>query len=118
MVAPFRMDEQVTIEQRPVSRDPVYNTELDGDEGWVVLADHVWAWVQDELPRQAESEVNGVRISLRKTRLRIRVDDRVAMDMRVTLHGRGDRVMRILLGPALLDDRRHMEMMLEDFGHG
>ena len=115
MTAAFRMDEQVTIEQRVVGQDPTYGTEI---EVWETVVDRAWCWARDELPRIAESTTNGVRSLLRKTRLRIWADDRVAMEMRATLHDRGDRVMRVTLGPALLDGRRHMEFMLEEFGHG
>ena len=116
MTAPFRLDEQVTIEQRSILRDPEYGTET---EQWDVIADHIWANAQDILPsRNAESTTNGLATVLTRTRLRIRIDDRIAPEMRVTLHDRSGRQMKIKAGPALLDDRRHVEFMLEGFGHG
>lgn len=115
MAAPFRMDEQCTIEQRKVERDPDYGTEV---EDWEVVADKVWCNAQDQLPSRGESITNGLATSVTRTRLRIQVDDRITTEMRVTLHGKRDRVMQIIAGPALLDDRRHAEFMLEGNSHG
>lgn len=117
MTAPFRLDDQVSIEQRTVARDPDYGTEV---ESWEVLADHIWANVQDQLPSRAESTANGMATAVTRTRLRIQVDPRVTPAMRVTLHGAffRDRVMQIIAGPALLDDCRHVEFMLEGYSHG
>jgi head-tail adaptor len=118
MTAPFRLDEQVTIEQRTTVKDPDYGTDIPGSEGWEVVADHVWANVQDQLPSRAESTSNGLTTAPTRSRLRIQNDSRINAAMRVTLHGKGDRVMQIIAGPALLDDRRHVEFMLEGFKIG
>ena len=115
MAAPFRKDDQVTIEQRTVARDPEYGSEI---EAWVVVADRICANVQDALPSRGESVTNGLVTAMTRTRLRIDIDDRITTAMRVTLHGRGDRVMQIVAGPALLDDRRNMELMLEGYKNG
>lgn len=116
MTAPFRLDEQVTIEQRAMARDPDYGTEI---ETWIVVADRIWANVQDVLPaRSAESATNGMLTGITRARLRIRIDDRINGAMRATLHGKGNRLMQIVAGPALLDDRRHVEFMLEGSSHG
>jgi len=115
MTAPFRLDEQVTIEQRTKQKDPEYGTST---EAWVAVADHVWANVQDQLPSRGESTTNGVAMAVTRTRLRIQVDHRITSAMRVILHGKRDRVMEIIAGPAELDDRRHMEFMLEGYSHG
>jgi head-tail adaptor len=113
MTAPFRLDEQVTIEQRTVARDPDYGTEV---ESWAVVAEKAWCNAQDQLPSRGESTANGAVTSVTRTRLRIQVDDRITTAMRATLHGKADRVMQIVAGPALLDDRRHIEFMLEGYG--
>lgn len=115
MTAPFRLDEQVTIEQRTAARDPDFGTEIEGAGAWVVVADHAWANTQDMLPSRGESSANGLVTSMARTRLRIQIDDRITSAMRVTLHSKGDRLMQIVAGPALLDDRRHIEFMLESF---
>jgi head-tail adaptor len=116
MTAPFRLDEQVTIEQRTAQRDPDFGTVLVGADGWEVLADHIWANVQDILPsRGGEANASGLVTTAARSRLRIKTDSRVETGMRVTLHGRGDRIMVIIAGPAQLDDRRHDEFMLDSF---
>jgi head-tail adaptor len=118
MTAPFRKDEQVTIERRTTARDPDYGTEIEGAGGWEIVADHIWANVQDHLPSRGENTANGMVTGVTRTRLRIDIDDRITTAMRVTLHGKGDRVMQIIAGPAQLDDRRNAEWMLEGYSHG
>lgn len=118
MTAPYRKDEQVTIERRTAARDPDYGTEIPGDGGWEIVADHIWANVQDQLPSRGETTANGMVTAVTRTRLRIGLDDRITTAMRVTLHGKGNRLMQIVAGPALLDDRRNVEFMLEGYSHG
>ena len=113
MTAPFRRDELVTIEQRTATRDPDFGAEV---ESYTLVADGVWAYVQDILPlARSDAAVHGLDVALTRARLRIPVDGRVLPGMRVTLHGRGERQMKIIAGPSLLDDRRHAEYLLEGF---
>lgn len=118
MAAPVRLDEQVTIEQRTVQRDPEYGNPIEGSEGWEVVAENIWANCQDVLPSRGESTANGLQTAVTRTRLRIQIDWRITSAMRVTLHDKGDRRMQITTDAALLDDRRHMEFMLEGYSHG
>lgn len=111
MAAPFRKDEQVTVACRAGS-NPVTGRPL---HSWEIVAANVWANVQDLLPSRGEQVSNGLRLATRQTRLRIDCSIGVELDMRVTLHGRGDRVMRVSTEPALMDDRRHYEIMLEAY---
>lgn len=113
MTAPFRLDEQVTIEQRTVGRDPDYGTPI---ESWEVVAPEIWCNAQDQLPSRGESTTNGVAVAVTRTRLRIQIDHRITPAMRVILHGKRNRVMQIIAGPAELDDRRHIEFVLEGYG--
>lgn len=115
MTARFRLDEQITIEQRTAEKDPEYGTEI---ETWVPVASALWANAQDQLPSRGESTSNGMATAVTRTRLRIQNDSRITTAMRVVLHGKGDRIMQIIAGPALLDDRRHVEFMLEGYSHG
>ena len=113
MKATFTLDDKVTIERPTKVRDPAYNTLV---EGWELVAENIWANAQDVLPRRGETVANGLATSARSTRLRVRKHHQLAPEMRVTLHGRfGDRVMRIVSGPALLDDRDHIQCMLEGY---
>jgi len=118
MTAAFRLDEQVTIEARTVERDPDYGTDIEGSAAWVPVAIAIWANAQDQLPSRGESTSNSVATAVTRTRLRIQNDARITTAMRVTLHGKAGRVMQIIAGPALLDDRRHVEFMLEGYSHG
>lgn len=118
MTAAYRKDEQVTIEQRTSARDPEYGTEIPDSQGWEIVADHVWANVQDQLPSRGEATANGLTTAVTRTRLRIELDEQITAAMRVTLHNRGDRVMQIVAGPAELDNRRDVEFILEGYSHG
>jgi head-tail adaptor len=114
MAIPFKCDELVTIESPPAI-DPAT-----GELGatWTIVAANYWANAQDVLPSRSESVEHGLRIGVLRTRLRMRVDDAITATMRVTLHNKGDRVMQIIAGPSLLDDREHMEFMLEAYSNG
>lgn len=112
MAIPFKCDEKVTVERMVAGTDPDYGTPT---EAWEVVADHYWANVQDVLPSRAESTENGLRIGVQRTRLRMSGAEGITATMRVTLHSHGDRVMQIIAGPALLDDRVHTEFLLEGY---
>lgn len=112
MAAPFRLDEQVTIERKTTATDPDYGTPVDA---WEIVADHIWANVQDVLPSRAEKVTNGLQVATQQARLRIRKQHQVTSAMRVTLHNRGDKIMQIIAGPAQMDDRMHQECMIEAY---
>lgn len=112
MVAPFICDEKVTIEHDLGGRDPVYNTST---PNWVPLLQRYWANVQDELPSRAETTENGREKRVHRARLRMQGAGAVTGKMRAVLHSRGDMVMQIIAGPALLDDRVHYEFRLESY---
>lgn len=112
MAAPFKCDEKVSIEHDIGGRHPEFNTQI---ENWVVLLDRYWANVQDELPSRAEGVENGLRTSTQKSRLRMQSAGAVTGKMRAVLHSRGDKIMQIVAGPAMLDDRVHYEFRLEAY---
>lgn len=111
MAAPFKCDEKVTVESPPTI-DPA--TGLLGT-AWTLVASRYWANAQDVLPSRAESTENGLRTAKMLTRLRMPGASAFTAAMRVTLHGHGDRVMQIISGPVLLDDRIHYEYLLESY---
>jgi SPP1 family predicted phage head-tail adaptor len=113
MAAPFMLDTKVTIERKTADQDPDYGTPI---EAWTPVASRIWANVQDVLPSRAERTTNGLQVASQQARLRIRKQHQVTPDMRVILHGRDDKVMQIIAGPALLDDRMHQEFMIEATG--
>lgn len=115
MAAPFKCDEKVTIEQLVGELDPEYGTEV---KTWVPLLVRYWANVQDELSSRAEDTENGLRTGVQRSRLRMQGAKAVTAEMRAILHNRGDRIMQIIAGPALLNDRVHNEFRLESYSNG
>lgn len=115
MAALVRLNERASIQQRVPSRDPDYGTESDT---WVTVAERIWCEAQDVLPSRAEKVENGRKVATSSTRFRIRRQIQIAPEMRVILHGKGDRVMQVIAGPAHLDDKTHVECMLEGYGDG
>lgn len=112
MAAPFICDEKVTIEHDIGGRGGRHNAHV---EQWVPLLSRYWANVQDELPSRAESVENGREKCVRRSRLRMQGASAVTGKMRAVLHSRGDLIMQIIAGPALLDDRVHYEFRLESY---
>lgn len=111
MTAPFKCDEKVTIQHDIGGIEDAYGTL----ENWVPLLVRYWANVQDVLPSRAESTSNGLRQGVQRSRLRMQGAGGVTLKMRAVLHNRGDQVMQIIAGPAMLDDRVHFEFQLEAF---
>lgn len=112
MTAPFKCDEKVTIERNIGTAEDVYGTV---QESWEPFLVDYWANVQDALPGRAESTANGLRKGVTQAWMRIQGAAAVTLDMRVVLHNRGDKVMQIISGPAMLNDRMHYEFALEDY---
>lgn len=110
MAAPFACDEKVTIQHDTGTSVDSYGAHV---PAWTTLLDNYWANVQDILPSRAESTANGLAMGVQQSRLRMPGAGTVTATMRAVLHNRGDRVMQIIAGPALLDDRVHYEFMLE-----
>lgn len=114
-MATVRLNERATIERRVAEQDPLYGTPT---QTWTAVASRIWVEVQDVLPSRAESTENGARLGVKRARLRLRMQIPITADSRVVLHTRGDRVMQVISGPALLDDKLHVECMIEEVGNG
>jgi SPP1 family predicted phage head-tail adaptor len=112
MMPAVRLNERATIEQRAMTRDPDYGTEI---EAWEPVATRIWCEAQDVLPSRAEKVQDGRKVVTSSTRLRIRRQIPIAPEMRVILHGKGDRIMQVVAGPAQMDDKKHVECMLEGY---
>lgn len=113
MAAPFKCDEKVTIEHNIGGVDPVYGTAV---ANWQPLLARYWANVEDELPSRAEDAANGIETRALRSRLRMQGAGAVTGEMRAVLHSRGNRVMGIIAGPSMLNDRTHYEFKLEAYG--
>lgn len=112
-----RLNERASIQQAPPGRD-AYGRKVPASGDWPTVAERIWVEVQDVLPSRGEQSENGVRKSARQARLRLRKQIPIAADSRVILHGRGDRIMQVIAGPALLDDKTHVECMIEEVTNG
>lgn len=112
MVAPFRCDDQVTIEHDVGVTEDSYGKII---PNWQPLFTRYWANLQDLLSSRAETTSNGKEQAIQRTRLRMRRNAGITKTMRVKLHSRGDSIMQIIAGPALLDDRLHEEWILEGY---
>lgn len=117
MAAPVRLNERCTIQQRPAGKD-AYGRKVSNAGAWLDVAVNVWCEVQDVLPSRGEQSENGVKTASKQARFRLRKQILIAADMRVVLHGRGGKIMQVIAGPALLDDKTHVECMLEEVGSG
>ncbi|WP_404711489.1 head-tail adaptor protein [Sphingomonas sp. MMS24-J13] len=101
------LDRELRIE-RPVADDSFDGA---GSGAWALVAT-VWASVQDALPSRGERLADGVNVSARPARVRIRFRDDVTPNMRFVL---GTRIMQIIAGPAELGRRDGLEFMVEEY---
>ena len=100
-------DRRITLLQQMVVKDTVYNT---SQNRWIPVA-HIWAQIQDMLPSRAERVAEGIALSRRPARLRIRWRSGITTDMRISYAGR---MFQIVSGPAEIGRREVMEMMIEE----
>ncbi|WP_225782665.1 head-tail adaptor protein [Xenophilus sp. Marseille-Q4582] len=108
-----QLDKQIRIERFTETRDPDYNTPI---KTWETFAE-VWAQVQDVLPSKAETLQEGVEVTERPSRVRMRWLPGIAPDMRVVIVGVGepDRITEIVAGPAELGRREGIELQVKAF---
>ncbi len=92
---------------------PVAGIGLDdaGSGKWEPVCE-VAANVQDSLPSRGERLADGVNISARPARVRIRYRTGISSEMRFVM---GERVMQIISGPAEIGFREALEFMVEDY---
>ena len=117
MAAPVRLNERASIQQPPAGRD-AYGRKAPASADWPTVAERIWVEVQDVLPSRAERSENGARVAATQARLRLRRQIPITAESRVVLHGRGDRIMQVIAGPAPLDDKTHVECMIEEVRNG
>jgi SPP1 family predicted phage head-tail adaptor len=105
------MDTRVRIEQKSVTQDSTYGTEV---ITWIPLAT-VWAEVTDVLPsrQQAEQTREQLQVATQRTRIRMRYRTDVDSTMRCVI---GGIVWQIVSGPAEIGDRHtYMELVAERY---
>ena len=92
---------------------PVADGALDGagSGSWDDVGE-VWAEVQGAPPSRGERLADGISVSQRPARVRIRYRDDVTSDMRFVM---GGRIMQIVGGPAELGRREALEFMVVEY---
>lgn len=99
--------------RRLVIERPVADDSFDGaGSGVWVKVSGAWAEVQDVLPSRGEKLADGITITNRPARVRMRYRTDVDTSMRLVM---GARVMQIISGPAEIGFREEVEFMVEDY---
>jgi head-tail adaptor len=101
------LDRRIRIERQK----PDTSTDGAGSGTWE-LVDEVPANIQDALPSRTERLTDGINISARPARVRMRWRPDLTSAMRFV---EGDRIMQIISGPAELGRRDGLEFMVEDY---
>lgn len=113
------MDKYVRLER------PTPDTALDGaGSGTWELVEETWAEIEDMLPSRGERLAEGIRITTRPARVRIRYRSDLTPAMRL-VHGANvvddtvdysaARIMQIVTLPAELGRRERMEFLVEEY---
>lgn len=108
------MDTRVRIEQKSVTQDPTYGTDI---VTWVPLIT-VWAEVVDVLPsrQQAEQTRAQLQVATQRSRVRMRYRTDVDSSMRCVI---GGLMHHIVSGPAEIGDRHSLsEVIVERYSSG
>lgn len=102
------LDRRITLLARSAGRDPKYNTP---SGAWAPVAENIAANVQDFLPSKGERVAEGINITSRPVRIRIRYRAGVTSAMRVQF---GARTLEIVAGPAELGRRDGLEFVAQE----
>ena len=103
------LDTRIRIEQRVVPNAPAADDA--GAQEWELFG-NAWAQVQDVLPSRGERVADGVTLSNRPARIRMRFRSEINSDMRIVI---GSRILQIVAGPAMLGRREWLELMAEEY---
>lgn len=99
------------IEQRSVTQDAVYGTEL---VTWTTLAT-VWCAVQDELPSKSEAVKQGLAVASQRARIRMRYRTGIDSSMRIVIIRATESTWQIVGGPAILGNKDGLELVVEKY---
>lgn len=92
-------DRRIQILRRATVQDATYLTET---VTWTTFAT-VWASIQDMLPSRADRVPEGISLSSRPARIRLRYIGGITNDMRIRA---GDQLFQIVAGPAQIGGRQ------------
>ena len=103
------LDTRVRIEQKSVSQDQDYGTDI---VTWTHLAT-VWAEVQDALPSRSEAVKMGLAVATRQTRVRIRYRSDLDSSMRLVIWRPDPEVYEVVGGPSEIGRHEYSEIVVE-----
>lgn len=106
------LDRRITIQQPGMIDDPVYGPQ---PGGWSNLVERLPAQVRDDLPSNTESVDNGLRLSGKPARVRIRYMRGITSDMRVIVHNETDELYEISSTPAEIGRREWLEFTIRTY---
>ena len=106
------LDRVITIEQRTVTRDPVFNSEV---VTWSTLVAGEWAQVVESstAPSSNPGQADAVAAYVRPTKVRIRWRSDVDTSMRINADGQ----LLQIQGTAMLGRRQWLEMSCQEWAH-
>lgn len=114
------LDKRIRIE-RPVANNSFKGA---GSGTWELVADGVWAGIRDMLPSRGEKLADGINVTTRPARVRMRYREDVTTAMRFVLgatvtndvvdYSRA-RIMQVIAGPAEIGTRDGVEFMVEEY---
>ena len=102
------LDKVLDVE-RPVADD---GPDGAGSGTWELVAEGVYAQVQDALPSRGERLADGINVASRPARVRMYFRDDISAACRFVM---GSRIMEIVAGPAELGWQEGLEFMVEDY---
>ena len=105
------LNTRVRIEQKSITQDAVYGTEL---VTWTTVAT-VWAAVQDELPSKSEAVKQGLAVASQRARIRMRYRTGIDASMRIVIIRASETTWQIVGGPAILGHKDGIEVVVEKY---
>jgi SPP1 family predicted phage head-tail adaptor len=104
------LDKRGTFKEKSVAQDSATGYDV---VSWVEV-DTVWMNVQDVMPSRDESVTQGLQVSAKRARVRIRWRNDLDSSMRIELTYPTARVLQIIGGPAEIGGRKgYLEFMCE-----
>lgn len=112
MMPAGKLSRLVRVEKRVDTIDPEYGTTT---TAWAAVSPMSRANVQDVLPSKGESIANGIDVSRRPARVRMRWRTDIDATMRIIFLDRDNRIMEILTEPAEMGNREAIEFMVAEY---
>lgn len=109
-----KLDRYVRIEQKTVTQDPVFGSEV---ETWSTYVE-TWASIEDITTNNQERTNSDLRQLTRPCRIRMRYFPGIDATMRVIVLDRDDRLLQIVSKPAELGRKEGIEFMAQEYQTG